>query len=356
MKRKLIPSVFFTTFFLLISFKSIAAISDSSIIDDQIKINNQSYFSLSEQIDREEYLSSFSNSTLDEERNEFVELVDSVLLDILRLREKIINKAQTIDINKNFVNALGTREKFATNVEANLKLKGHSDHFRGNASAKAEAFIIGKKLNLLAGEAQVKAPYNPQDDSTANVNLYVLGFKIYTLEKSSADLIAFDLWSKSLDLSYPILFTIGVIPVQIKFGVLGTVALGFRTDVVPFRSGVTLIPRISANAYTQAGVGVPVFSAGAGTDLLILKDELYLQTKIATLYDKEQDRPYFNAKLKGYNKISTLDGRAFLLVDTYLPSISIIPLEKKTWTLDFIKLKGFTREDPIFEYNRDFYL
>lgn len=188
-------------------------------------------------------------------------------------------------------------------VDTNLVLNGTSESTSAVGEGSAGGYLFGQKLNLVKGHASYVTP--KEGNLKGNVAFYFLGYKIFGKDYNNTSGYFFhDEWSKGLDQSTTIHFTLGPIPMSAKIGAQGNATVEYRMGILPLRANADIVPGVNSKVYIQIGVDLVVGGAGGGSDLVLINDKLAVVGRLHVLLDSKG--PYFAAALNADNDMTTL--------------------------------------------------
>jgi hypothetical protein len=214
--------------------------------------------------------------------------------------------AQTI---KQWNYLLGNKKTVAAYLNGKIEVKGSKDDVTVSGEAKAGGYIINKEINLIKANGSVYSP--AQGKSKANLHVYLLGQHVINVDKS-ADLnykLA-DTKSHGIDVHADFHFSIGPIPVTAKVGARGKAGVRYTVNVRPAHATLQVSPFVDARVYAQVGVDLFLVSAGAGGEVVLLKDELTFGAELGVEFDPTKG-PSLTEHVYAQNKMTMLSGSVY---------------------------------------------
>jgi hypothetical protein len=267
---------------------------------------------------------------------------------------KMAGATKTSRSVKNWNYLLGKKNVVAGFLDGKLELKGSKDAVDILAEAGAGGYLANRRVNVLSARGSVRVPQAGQ--STARLNVYVMGNSIYNKNLSAATSQTWsDQLTKTFDYSTTFRFALGPIPCSVKLGAQGTVGVRYFIGVRPAHATAQFIPKAQVRAYAQFAVDIIIASAGVGGQLHLVDFELRLGGDLEIGF--ENSRGAFVAeRFYGAIDLHMLGGKLYVYAEVTVPAFDIPPWHKKRYQWDLWKWAGLTKKGYLFNVSNKTYL
>ena len=180
---------------------------------------------------------------------------------------------KTAQTSKSWNYTLGNKNLVAAYLNGKIEVKGTKDDVTVTGSAAAGGYLMKKDINLIKANGSVYAP--SKGKSKANLHVYLLGQHVINLDKSAdTNFQLTGTKQHGIDVHADFHFSIGPIPVTAKVGAKGNAGVRYTINVKAAHATMKVTPFVDARVYAQVGVDLWLVSAGAGGEVVLLKDEL----------------------------------------------------------------------------------
>lgn len=207
---------------------------------------------------------------------------------------------------------LGSHDLVAGYANAWLEINGTETAEEISAEGKAGMWILANEINVVYAGGRL---YAGQDGVDGDLKAAVLGIDLYSKHIEKA--VSYT-WGDDRAFYYPLVteykqqFMAGPIPIVVTVGAKGEAGLGWFAGLTLLSANAGVKPFLAASAYGKAAVGIQDFlEAGAGGEILVLRDDVRLSGDAAIKFDQE-GVPYLAMNLVGINEYRALDGRLFV--------------------------------------------
>ncbi|MFL6277756.1 MAG: hypothetical protein ACJ74G_21420 [Blastocatellia bacterium] len=258
--------------------------------------------------------------------------------------------------------SLGNPSTFSAHLNGKITLTGDATVQNISGEANAGGSIFNHSKDILRATASVHAPASGVD-MTAKLNVNVLGTTVFNLDKHfnatpTKPLLTESntITPKAIDFSKTIHFSIGPIPISVKVGAQGSVALSYFLSVASMSVKAQAVPKIRSNVYVQAGVGIIIARAGATASLTLVNDDLTLGGELAIKFDEPLKGPYFAVKYYGLNNFEALKGSVSAFACIYLPSIRPPFFKEHCYDTTLFSFGGFKVNGFLFNVQKKLFL
>jgi hypothetical protein len=242
---------------------------------------------------------------------------------------------------------------FAASLRANLQLNGDQTKLTATMDGGAGASLFGHNWDVISLNGSLSSPLPPQQafrtsGSTAAQQLHttltakVIGIDLIDVDRTDPNNISLeDKQDTSIDEDLDIPFTIGPVPVDVKLGFQGSAGVQYGLYLTPLSAQAHVTPYVDTSAYAQCSVDLVIFSAGAGADLTLLKDNLEVYGSLG-IDMTQPSTPLFTYQAYALNNIDALSGKVYakVSVDLWLWSDS--------WTWNIFNWTGFKYQGYLF--------
>jgi hypothetical protein len=251
----------------------------------------------------------------------------------------------------------GHPKKLGARASASLDLQASLDHVDGAAKADAVVQIMGKELPLV--KAEISGSRRLTEDSKGVVVLEFVGKEIYRKVLQDKALAMF---SKKSDSPPPktvrtfkkYRFSIGPVPMSAEIGAAGQIGYDWTIAVANKEAAIAGLAYADVSAYAQMGVDAEIVSAGAGGNLVIVRDTLKVDGRMGVVANPTTSKPEVVVEFKGSNEMTALKGDLYAYVRATVPTLGIPPYETKQWNREIFKWEGLDTggEKILFNFKR----
>jgi hypothetical protein len=242
---------------------------------------------------------------------------------------------------------------FAASLRANLQLNGDQTKLTATMDGGAGASLFGHNWDVISLNGSLSSPLPPQQAFRTNgvaadqqlhttLTAKVIGIDLIDIDRTDPNNISLeDKQDTSIDEDLDIPFTIGPVPVDVKLGFQGSAGVQYGLYLTPLSAQAHVTPYVDTSAYAQCSVDLVIFSAGAGADLTLLKDNLEVYGALG-IDMTQPNNPLFTYQAYALNNIDALSGKVYakVSVDLWLWSDS--------WTWNIFNWTGFKYQGYLF--------
>jgi len=243
--------------------------------------------------------------------------------------------------------SLGNPSTFSAHLNGKITLTGDATVQNISGEANAGGSIFNHSKDILRATASVHAPASGVD-MTAKLNLNLLGTTVFNLDKHfnatpTKPLLTESntITPKGIDFSKTIHFSIGPIPISVKVGAQGSVALSYFLSVAPMSVKAQAVPKVRSNVYVQARVDLLLAYAGVNAALTLVNDDLTLGGELAIKFDEPRKGPYFAVKYFGLNNFEALKGSVSVFACISVPVFDDPCYDTTLFSFGGFKVNGF---------------
>lgn len=256
--------------------------------------------------------------------------------------------------------AFGCEEKVNSwpyNVETGNETAGvfFSAEFRVDRNcqrlaALGESLAGGRLFDLEANliEAKAEASLSNRRNFNVNSDLTVLGNTVNLFSYNERlELVFSDRYVVPVDLGDDTTVMVGPVPVKVEYGISADLGASYRLSLAVIEAAFNTRPFIESDVYASAGVDVGIAFVRTSGELLLLDDELNIDTVI-NLDQVDFDR--VDLAINADNDMNALDGR--IDVEAGVD----VGVYKKEGERNLISWDGYSRRDLVLSYYDSFQL
>ncbi len=263
------------------------------------------------------------------------------------------NPVTSANVIKDWDLRAGDPAHFSAYLTGKVSTSGDKDHATFHAESEAGGSAFGHAQELIKISADFTA--SRTEEHSASLEVKAAGNTVFSLDKRSKEL-----WSKgervekSVDIAATIpLFSIGIIGVNAKIGVQGTIGVDYGVSVGPGIVSAHVTPYERTAVYVQCSVNALVAEAGAIGKLTLINDDLELTGSVALVPNKNAQGDLnwgVLSKVQLHNNMEMLNGDVSAFLKLYFPCWThILPsICNKEFDVHLFGWKGVKAEGDLF--------
>jgi len=226
-----------------------------------------------------------------------------------------------LPIEKSFSRSydVGDHDVIAAGFGYSAKLTGDTTKTSVQVGTEVDAWFFAKHGNLAEFDGIATAPKTGQ--SSAEVDITVLGNKVYTKTLTPPAVVLEFSVTKSVDYSVQTTVMVGPIPVTVRVGGRGSADLSFGLTAQNAAVTADFTPGASLAGYAEAGVTIWIAEAGAGAALTLLRLAVPIDGKMMLVQNLDENIWGIQRKLTVSYDVSALSGSIYVYAKVYRPCI-----------------------------------